>query len=169
MGKQITITLDQLKKFIAQPDRNKSIMLSSAVKPLNITFNRSIFTHHNDTKKIATKAELQVLIAKGGRSHRPARPRPADPYNNEYLTMKVMHMGETRPHVLENYGFLHGTKLKIEGLRLVLKTQPIMKKGVNYLEIHERNRSVLKLTFLRAWQNIINNMVNALANEAKSL
>ncbi len=106
MGKKIKITLDQLKRFLAQPDKNKSIMIKSAVRPLNQTFNRNIFTHHNDTKQIATKKEMYVLIAKGGRSHKPARPRSAVPYNNEYLTMKVMHMGETRPHVYENYGFI---------------------------------------------------------------
>lgn len=169
MGKQITITLEQLKSFISQPEHNKSIMLQSAIRPLHTTFNRKIFTHHADTKKIETKRELHVLIAKGGRSHKPARPRPADPYNNEYLTRKVKYMGETRPHVYENYGFLHGTSLNIQGIRLVLKTRPIFKKGFNYLEFHERNRSVLKLTFLRAWQNIIDNMINALAKEAKRL
>lgn len=168
MGKQITITLEQLKKLLAQPYHNKYVMLESAVKPLEDSFNKNVFTNHGDTKKIASKRELQVLIARGGRSHRPARPRRGKNYNQEYLERKAQ-MGETRPHVYENYGFLHGTTIYFHGSGIVMSTRSIMQRGFDYLEYHERNRSVLKLTFLRAWQNIIDNMINAFIKEAKSL
>jgi hypothetical protein len=144
-------------------------MLESAVKPLNDTFERHIFTTHTDTKKIGSKRELQTLIARGRGSHKPARPRSGKQYNNEYLIRKVKHMGESRPHIYENMGFLHGTDIYFYGDGIIMSTKSIIQRGFDYLALHEINRSVLKLTFLRAWQNIIDNMINAFAKEAQSL
>ena len=143
-------------------------MLESAVKPLKDSFNKHVFTNHSDTKKIASKRELAVLIARGGKDHIPGSPRSGAPYNTEYLARKAQ-MGESRPHVYENHGFLDGTEVYFYGNGIRMSTQSIIQRGFDYLEHHERNRSVLKLTFLRAWQNIINNMINALAKEAISL
>ena len=166
MGKEIKITLGQLKRFLAQPYHNKFVMLESAVKPLKDTFDRHIFTTHIDTKKIVSKRELAVLIARGGKSHIPGSPRGGATYNSEYLQRKAR-MGESRPHVYENHGFLDGTEIYFYGNGIRMSTRSIIQRGFDYLAHHERNRSVLKLTFLRAWQNIIDNMINALSKEAR--
>ena len=76
-------------------------------------------------------------------------------------------MGESRPHVYENYGFLNGTNVYFTGNEVIMKTTPIMQRGFNYLAYHEIQRSVLKLAFLRAWQRIIDNMIKALIKEAR--
>ena len=167
MGKEITITLEQLDRFLKQPYHNKFVMLESAVKPLKNSFDNYVFTNHNDTKQITNKRELAVLIAKGGKSHRPAKPRRAKRYNPKYLIRKIRHMGETRPHVYENRGFLDGTDVLFTGDKVVMRTRSIVQRGFDYLAHHETQRSVLKLAFLRAWQNIINNMINALSKEAR--
>ena len=172
MTKSVTITLDQLKKFIDQPYHNRFVMLESAVKPLKDSLGNYVFTNHNDTKQIRDKRELAVLIARGGKSHRPARPRRAKKYNAKYLVRKIKHMGERRPHVYENYGFLHGTDVTFNGVDVTMKTRPGSKRGAfqqgqgDYLSYHETQRSVLKLAFLRAWQKIFDNMIEALAREA---
>jgi len=169
MGKTIEITLEQLERFLKQPYHNRFLMLESAVKPLEDAFEGKVFTNHNDTWQIGSKRELAVLIAQGGKSHTPGKPRKGKRYNNEYLVRKMKHMGENRPHVYENRGFLDGTELIFTGEAITMSTRSIMQRGWDYLAYHETQRSVLKLTFLRAWQNIIDNMINALANEAKSL
>jgi hypothetical protein len=167
MGKEITITLDQLKRFLDQPYHNRFVMLESAEQPLRDSFNNNVFTNHNDTKQIVSQKELETLIAKGGRSHVPATPRRGKKYNSEYLVRKIRGMGETRPHVYENYGFLHGTDIYLTGKRLVMRTKSIIQRGFDYLAHHETQRSVLKLTILRAWQTIMDNMVEALIKEAR--
>jgi len=168
MGKTVEITLKQLERFLKQPYHNEFVMLDSATKVLEDTFNTKVFTHHGDTKKIASKRELAVLIAQGGRTHVPGKPRSGAPYNQEYLQRKA-HMGESRPHIYENRGFIDGTEIYFYGNGIVIRTPSIMQRGFDYLAYHETQRSVLKLTFLRAWQGIINSMVDALAKEAKSL
>lgn len=165
MGKQITITLDQLGKFLAQPFHNKFVMLQSSVQPLKDAFNMHIFTTHDDTKQIVDTNELASLIR--GKNHKPSEPRPGASYNSEYLDRKLNDMGESRPHIYENHGFVDGTSISFDGIRVLLRTVPILKKGFNYLAFHERSRSVLKLTFLKAWQNIIDNMIDVLIKEAR--
>ena len=64
-------------------------MLESAVKPLEDSFAKNVFTSHGDTKKIANKRELAVLIARGGKSHKPGSAKAGAPYNAEYLERKA--------------------------------------------------------------------------------
>lgn len=165
MGKEVKITLKQLKRFLDQPYHNKFMMLKSAQEPLNDAFEQEIFTNPDDTRKISSKRELQTLIAKGRRTHKPAKPEKGAKYSERYLKTKG-NMGITQPHIFENFGFLHGTEIYFTGDKVTMKTTPIIQRGTNYLALHETKRSVIKLTFLRAWQRIIDRMIDALKKEA---
>lgn len=162
---QITITLEQLEQFLDRlnPDygiRRKALIDAKDV--LKNTFENDIFTTHSDTDHIETKGDLRRLIKSKAKAPK------GKPYNEEYLARK-RRMGEHHPHKYENYGFWMGTDIVFDRGSVVMKTKPLesSKKDFDYLSLHERNRSVLKATFLRSWQKLINAIINRYKTEAQ--
>ena len=167
---QIEITLDQLNKFIDNINPIVYKSLWDAKDELEKAFYEKVFTYWGGVKKIEDMNELRKLIsaAKGRPDHRPGRPRQGERYNTEYLERKER-MGIHKPHIYENYSFLRGTDFNVIGNSIIMKTEmpETSDKTFDYLTHHEKRRSVLKLTFLKAWQNIIKAIIERLAKEAK--
>jgi len=161
----ITITLEQLSKFLSKlkPDYTiRRLALIDAKDVLVNTFENDIFTTHDDTDHIPTKADLRRLIR--SKSQAPS----GKPYNEEYLKRK-RRMGEHQPHKYENYGFFMGTDIKFDSGRVIMQTKPLetSTKDFDYLSLHESQRSVLKATFLRSWQRLIDVVINRYKIEAQ--
>ena len=169
MTKQITLTLKQLSKFVDNFYTIRRKALRECIPILYNTLYTEVFTDHNDTYTISTIAELESLIS-GGSDHNPSQPRKGPAYNPEYLKRKER-MGEHKPHKYENYGFWQGTQAFFDSGSLVLETQyqETNEKDFDYLSHHEERRSVLKLTFLRAWQTLIEKMIDVFAKEMVKL
>ncbi len=161
----ITITLEQLGRFLDQlnPDytiRRKALIDAKHV--LENVFAKRIFTNHGDTDHISSKSELRRLI------RAKAKAPKGKAYNEEYLARK-RRMGEHSPHKYENYGFWMGTTISFDSGSLVMKTRQLTssKKKFDYLTLHENRRSVLKATFLRGWQSVVNIIMARYAIEAQ--
>ena len=170
---QITITLEQLKKFLDKFGvTNGGINFRGILKLIPIlenTLRTKVFNvPHSDTSKITSIQELQILIAKAGRgSHKPAQANPGAPYSQKYLETKARY-GEMSPHKFWNYGFYNGIEIYPVGNSLMMRADPIYERGFDYMSHHERNRSVLKRAFLEAWQDIIEGLIQHYAIEAKN-
>lgn len=164
MTKRITLTLEQLRKFLDNFYEIRRKVLLECVSVLYETLYNEVFTDHDDTYTIKTMKELENLIK--GSGHVPTEPPKAPPYNKEYLKRK-QRMGENKPHKYENYGFWQGTEAYYGSGFLYLETQyqETNEKDFDYLSHHEERRSVLKLTFLRAWQKLIDKMIDVYAKE----
>ena len=161
----ITITLEQLGKFLGKlsPDYSiRRLALIDAKNVLENTFKNDIFTNHSDTDHIPTKEALRRLIKSKGKAPK------GKAYNKEYLARK-RRIGEHSPHKYENYGFWMGTNIVFDRGRVIMKTKPLESatKDFDYLSLHERNRSVLKATFLRSWQKLIKAVINRYKIEAQ--
>lgn len=169
---QITLTLEQLDKFLKKLSP-KTIVRDKAFEGiksvLKESFRRNVFTTHTDTVNISTKSELRRLIRSKGIG------KKGKAYNKEYLERKSR-LGEHQPHKYTEYGFWDGTSVKIKNDQVVMETeQPTdarksgkFKRGLgDYLSYHETQRSVLKLAFLRAWQDIISTTINTYKEEAE--
>ena len=169
---QIEITLDQALKFIqgirvGARGGPTYRALVECVPVLQESLLKNVFRKpHSDTVTIPTKADLQALI-KSGSSHQPANARPGPQYNQEYLARK-RRLGEFYPHKYMEYGFWMGIDTYMRGSDLVMKTEPIIHRGFDYMSHHEGRRSVLKRAFLDAWQDVINTLIKHYAKEAKS-
>ena len=169
---QIEITLNQLIKFVQSVQVESGGTLFRSLDKCKPVLEKSLLNNvfrkpHSDTVKIESIRELQTLIAKGS-SHVPARPKAGAPYNREYLALKKR-LGESYPHKFMEYGFWQGTDIRMgRGNSIVMKTEPILIKGFNYLAHHEERRSVLKRAFLEAWQDIIFTIRDNIAKEAKN-
>lgn len=169
---QITLTLEQLEKFLKKLNpvstiRNKAF--NKIVPVLENSLRKNVFTNHSDTVNISSKSELRRLIKSGGTGTK------GKAYNKEYLERKRK-LGEHKPHKYMDYGFWSGTNVIRDGDQVVMYTpQPVdankygkFKKGAgDYLSYHETQRSVLKLAFLRAWQDIISTIINTYKEEAE--
>ena len=169
---QITLTLEQLGSFVKKlandTIRNKALI--NIVPVLKDSLKKNVFTNHNDTVRIKDKAELKRLIRSKGKGI------SGDPYNSEYLEKKRK-LGENLPHKYRDYGFWSGTEVEKKGDQVVMSTPHSTdpaKKGRfkqgshdDYLSYHETQRSVLKLAFLRAWQDIISTTINTYKEEAQ--
>lgn len=171
---QIEITLDQMRKFVRdisgfhKPIINRALIDTEGV--LRETLENDVFTNHNDTVEIPTKDDLRKHIKGGGSNHNPPRtPKKGKSYNQEYLDKK-RRLGENKPHKYMEYGFWHGIDIRKKYGSVVMEAKPpeTSEKGNRYMVLHERNRSVLKLAFLRGWQKIIDTIVKRLAKEAKA-
>jgi len=161
----ITITLEQLGKFLDRlnPDYGiRRLALLDARDVLLETFENNIFTNHGDVDYIPTKSDLRRLIK--AKAQAPS----GKPYNEEYLKRK-RRMGEHQPHKYENYGFFMGTDIKFDSGRVIMQTKPLetSTKDFDYLSLHESQRSVLKATFLRSWQRLIDVVINRYKIEAQ--
>jgi len=161
----ITITLEQALKFLNRLNPNYTIRrlaLLDAQVVLKNVFEQRVFTNHSDTDAIKSKSQLRRLIKAK------AKAPSGKPYSQNYLERK-RRMGEHSPHKYENYGFWMGTTIYHDSGRLVMKTRPLetSKKKFDYLTHHENRRSVLKATFLRGWQNIVNIIMARYAIEAQ--
>jgi hypothetical protein len=162
---QIEITLEQLLNFLKglNPSDFVKDVAVARIKPiLEESLNNVIYTSHSDTVTIRDKQELRRLIRSRGNATK------APPYNPEYLARKFR-MGENYPHKYENYGFAMGTEIYTGsgGLKMVTTPTETNEKGSDYLAIHERTRSVLKRSFLDAWESIIKEVIKTYAEEAK--
>ena len=161
----ITITLEQLQKFLNRLNPNYTIRrlaLLDAQRVLENVFEQRVFTNHNDTDAITSKSHLRRLI------RAKAKAPKGKAYSQNYLKRKRA-MGEHQPHKYENYGFWMGTTIYHDSGRLVMKTRPLetSTKKFDYLTHHENRRSVLKTTFLRGWQSIVNIIMARYAIEAQ--
>lgn len=178
---QIEMTLEQLKNFIPklvgdQAGGAKFRAILKCIPVLEKSLLNNVFRKpHSDTVEIRNKRELATLIA-SGTNHKPAQARTGAPYSSEYLALKKR-LGENYPHKFMNYGFWQGIDVDIgRGNSLRMKVEPIMKKRnkktkgktFDYLSHHEERRSVLKRAFLDAWQEIIDTIINHIAEEAKT-
>jgi len=168
---KIELTLEQLNKFLKKLNP-KTIVRDEALKEIGKVLQHSldtnVFTSHDDTLFIPTKDELRRLIRTGG------TPQKGAPYNQEYLKKK-RRRGEYLPHMYENYNFRYGTKIQAGRGSVIMSVTPTGKNitgnfkdgSKNYVEYHERHRSVLKTAFFRAWQDIIDKTIETYANEAQ--
>ena len=169
---QIEITLEQLVKFLDKfgVDNGgiRTRAMTKVIPVLEQTLQNKVFrVPHSDTSKIQNIKELQTLIARSGKgSHKPASAIPGAPYSKEYLLRKASY-GEYYPHKFWNYGFYHGIEFYQRGISVVMKADPIYERGFDYMSHHERRRSVLKRTFLLAWQDIIDVLIKHYAEEAR--
>ncbi len=169
---EIEITLEQLRNFIPSLTVTGGGVKFRSILKLIPVLEQSLLNNvfrkpHSDTVKIESKRELATLIAKGT-GHKPAQARPGDPYSKEYLELKNR-LGEHYPHKFTEYGFWMGIKVSPgHGDSLNMKVEPILHRGFNYLSHHEERRSVLKRAFLDAWQDIIDTIINNIAEEAKT-
>ncbi|MEE9438984.1 MAG: hypothetical protein V3V14_08300 [Saprospiraceae bacterium] len=171
---EISLTLEQAQKFIGMIGQKgwgiRTRALNKLVPILEETLRTKVFhVPHSDTVSIKNIRELQSLIAKSGKgSHKPASARPGKPYNQEYLATKHRY-GEYYPHKFWNYGFYQGIEVTTIIDHLIMRADPIFKRGFDYMSHHERTRSVLKRAFLEAWEDIIQSIIKHYAEEAKNL
>lgn len=170
---KIEMTLEQLRNFLPklvgeQAGGAKFRAILKCIPVLEQSLLNNVFRKpHSDTVKIESKRELAVLIARGV-NHKPAQARAGDPYNAEYLALKRK-LGENYPHKFTEYGFWQGIDVNVgRGNSVRMKVEPILHRGFDYLSHHEERRSVLKRAFLDAWQNIIDTIINHIAEEART-
>lgn len=172
---QIEITIDQLLKFLSIFGKSQYGIqyraLSECIRVLEDSLLHNVFgKSHGETKKIENKQELASLISSGVMrgDHKPAEARKGDIYYSPYLRKKELY-GEDFPHKFLDNGFWDGIDVNMIGPDLQMKVESIIKRGFDYLAHHEKNRSVLKLSFLEAWQDIIRTIIEKYAEEIKSL
>lgn len=169
---EIEITLKQLQKLLRSISVQSGGTLFRSLMKCKPVLEDSLLNNvfrkpHSDTVKIESKRELATLIAKGV-GHQPSAPREGEPYNEEYLELK-RRLGEHYPHKFMEYGFWMGTDVEMgRGNSIVMKADPIIHRGFDYMSHHERNRSVLKRAFLDAWQDIIFTIRDNIAREAET-
>jgi len=169
----ITITLEQLDKFLGRLNPNHEIRRLALIDARDIlenTFENDIMAQdHSSVVHIRDKTELKRLIK--SKSQAPK----GKPYSQEYLARK-RRMGEHSPHKYENYGFWMGTEIRYDTGRVIMKTRKptdpkkfgTFKGGQgDYLSYHETQRSVLKATFLKGWQKLISSIIKRYAIEAQ--
>lgn len=171
---KITITLEKLKNFLEIIDTPYGANYRGLLKCMPILeeeFKQTFLRGYGDVSQISTKEEMAKLIS-GGKAHKPLTPRPGPNYNEEYLDLKDNY-GEYYPHKFLDYGFWMGTDIDPIGSSIRMKTQPGSKTGNfsagqgDYLSFHETRRSVLKKTFINAWQRIIDELIKNYAEEAQ--
>lgn len=175
---QIEITLEQLQNFLKKFNHARYLSLIQIAHVLDDNMDKNVFTTHDDTVHIPTKQVLRENIKAGGINHDPPRtPMKGKPYNQEYLERKRKY-GYFSPHVYEEYSFKHGIDIKVDvdSLTMFLKMPETSDKDITgnfsdgsqtYPEYHEKQRSVLKLAFLRSWQEIMRTIRDRMAKEAQ--
>ena len=125
--------------------------------------------HEGNVFEIPTQTDLEMLIMKGGRSHKPGQPREAH-YSKEYLRKKKA-LG-LPAHEWKDKGFSKTEVIKQAG-KVIMRTPPGTRTGNfkggagDYLTFHESKKSVLKYAFLSAWQDIIEDIIKTYANEVR--
>lgn len=165
---QIEITLDQLQSFLDNWKPIKHRILYDLVDVLEQSLIDNVFTSHDDTVNIPTKEDLERYIKSGSNHNPPRTPVRGREYNPEYLERK-RRMGEHLPHKYQEYGFWHGidTGVRYGSVVMEAKMPETSEKDFDYLSHHEKRRSVLKLAFLRGWNDIIKTIRDRLARELK--
>jgi len=179
---KIEITLGQLKSFLDNIDYSLYQAYKDAANYLIGTADQNVFTTHDDTVHIPTKQDLQRHIRSATGHNPPRTPVAGKEYSPEYLERKQKEGGHYSPHVWRENGFYHGFDKWLElsgGRGYVLKIGIIppetwenpggtFKDGSqNYLEHHERRRSVLKTLFLRGWNGMFDTIVKSLMGSLK--
>lgn len=175
----VEITLEQLRKFLKRFNNLeiRRLALLECLPVLENTLRTRVFTYEEGNVTIATKDELRKLIRGGGIKHNPGKAPKGKSYNSKYLARKSR-MGEDKPHKYEDYSFWNHTDISYTAGTIIMKTEmsPTKEGGTgnfkdgseNYLQYHERHRSVLKTTFLLSWQEIIETILEVYAEEAKN-
>ena len=169
---QVEVTLEQLQRFVNDLTGAHKPVLARAMYDvadvLEETLEKEVFTNHGDTVEISTKQDLANYIRAGGNTHNPPKtPKKGRTYNKDYLARKAR-LGENRPHKYMEYGFYHGMNTTVTGydkVQLSAKPPETSEKGIEYMVLHERRRSVLKLAFLRGWNKIIKAIINRFKEE----
>lgn len=173
---QIEMTIEQLKNFLPKLESKGGGVKSKAILRCIPILERSLLNNvfkksHSDTVQIWSMNELGTLIARGV-NHKPAQARRGKPYSKKYLALKKR-LGENMPHKFMDYGFWHGIHVmprgSSAGASLIMQVKPILHRGFNYMEHHEKRRSVLKRAFLDAWQKMIDMIIKIIAEEATSI
>jgi len=171
---KIKINLNQLKKFLDKIDTPYGANFRGLLKcqeVLEKEFKETFLGGYDEVYTIEDKEEMQRLIREGT-NHKPLAMESGPAYNEEYLERKEQY-GEYYPHKFLDYGFWMGTDIDPIGHSIVMRTQPGDKEGNfsgghgDYLSFHESNRSVLKKTFVSAWQDIIDTLIKNYAEEAQ--
>lgn len=166
---QIELTIEQLINFLKKPFWSTVFAAYEDCKAvLEKVLKEKVFNYATGNKNIRDFGELVSLVssAKNSARHKPGAARDGKPYASSTLQKKES-MGEHRPHKFENYGFWSGIEEDIIGfsLKLYVRELETNNKGYDYLLAHEKERSVLKTTFLLAWQELIETIVKRYATE----
>ena len=138
-------------------------------RTLRFSLDNNVFghmQHEGNVFEIPSQSDLELLIMSGGRSHKPGQPREAH-YSKEYLRKKrVMNQPA---HEYKRQGFSANTKVitRADKVYIVTPASATTVRGFNYGQIHESKKSVLKYAFLSAWQDIIGDIVDTYADEAR--
>ena len=160
----VNTTLKKLKEFIddLQSGQANSIVYQGIQRILLDSLKNNVFvSSHTNVYEIPTQKDLEMLIQRGGRSHRPGQPGTAS-YNQEYLAKKRrMGLG---PHRYKRMGFYEGVQVNRDAKGVEIKvpigavTDP--KTGYPYGVVHEGKKSVIKYAFLSSWQDIMEHIKN---------
>lgn len=160
---EIELTLEQLNSFLKKLSpstviKKKALKKVSGV--LESTLRNKIFVSHDRTYHIKSKEDLISMI-----KNKDFSPPHGKSYNKKYLKLKEK-MGEDKPHKFEQYTFWN-SEIKDDGERVQLSADfSSNAKGFDYLSLHEKNRSVIKATFLLSWQEIIKEILETYKKEA---
>ncbi|MHA1875141.1 MAG: hypothetical protein ACTSUC_01705 [Promethearchaeota archaeon] len=139
-------------------------------KTLRWSLDNNVFghmQHEGNVFEIPTQTELELLIMRGGRSHKPGIPRESH-YSKDYLRKK--RSMNLPAHQYKRQGFTSNTKVMIGSNNVYIITPHEATTAVgghNYGQIHESKKSVLKWAFLSAWQDIIKDVVDTYIDEVK--
>lgn len=176
---QIEAPIENVIKFIKNFKSVRWHTYQKLIPILEQTLIRDVFNYQTGNKTIRSKSDLRRLIsaAKGTSQHIPGRAPQGPNYSAEYLRKKQK-LGELRPHKYMNYGFWQGIEFYIFGGNIFMEANELESSNkspwedsegnmVNYLEHHEKRRSVLKLTFLLSWQELIQAIIKSFAKSIK--
>lgn len=151
--KSVKTTLTKFLHFLKWEniDRRYTWYVEEAIiEVLERTLRDKVFRSHSQTYKIEDVDELAQRIRSGDTTPDGA------PYNKEYLRRK-RRVGEYLPHKFDNYAFWFGAQADhwTNKVVMMVKDTGTIETTFDYVSHHEKQRSVLKATFLLAWDEIV--------------
>jgi hypothetical protein len=160
---EVEADLDDVIKFLKRIESGEEI--ETALKKLKPILENSLIDNvfhksHSETLHIETKERLQSLISAGKGTHKPAAAEPGKDYNEEYLAKKEAY-GEYYPHKFLDDGFYDDLNVDPKSDKIVMSVGHKLKRGFDYLKYHESQRSVLKASFLLAWEEMIKAIIKS--------
>jgi len=171
---KVTLTINKAKKFLKklkEAELKRRLHRLIELHLIDVWRNRVMTDDYKQVYKIETKDEMKELIKHRG------TPDTAD-YNDDYLYRKEMGLLEKSeppftaglpPHVLS--GMLKSRiGITSSASKVEMKIDPGGGEipGGNYFVLHEKNKSILKSTFVLAWAGIIEGLVEYLTREART-
>lgn len=155
-----SISLKQAHKFLNQTGNFGKIKIKSEealVPVLRRTLYNEIFQTHAKSWVIPDGTTLRQRI-----QSRDVYPDGA-PYSPQYLLRKLKSGDKIfKPGVYRDFGFWQNIDFYYHwphGVKVRWKRQPRKHRGVDYIEIHERHRSVIRSTFLMAWAEMMDTIL----------